>query len=54
MDTNKIGINYVNFYDYLEDWNEVDKKKIKYSISKYLKGLHNSNLYVPYSYLKTI
>lgn len=28
MDTNKIGINYVNFYDYLEDWNEVDKKRL--------------------------
>ena len=51
---NKSLKNYVNLYDYLDTCNNVDKRKVIYFISKHLKGLHNSGLYVPYSYLKTI
>lgn len=51
---NKSLKNYVNLYDYLDTCNNVDKRKVIYFISKHLKGLHNSGLYVPYFYLKTI
>lgn len=45
---------YVSLYDYLSSCNNVDKRKVIYFISKHLNGLHNSGLYVPYFYLKTI
>lgn len=54
MDNNKSLMNYVSLYDYLDTCNDVDKRKVFYFISKHLKGLHNSGLYVPYFYLKTI
>lgn len=54
MDNSKSLINYVSLYDYLDTCNDVDKRKVIYFVSKHLKGLHNSGLYVPYFYLKSV
>lgn len=54
MENDKSLNQYVSLYDYLNTCSNVDKRKIIYFISKHLNGLHNSGLYVPYFYFKTI